>query len=68
MRRLIDEGDITVTEYNYNRIITLTHYPTNELRAQYIAPAQPRTFPSATNQLPTDEVGTQYIAPPADTN
>ena len=63
MRRLKDDGDITVTEYNYNRIITLTHYPTNELRAQYIAPAQPEHSPSATNQLPTDEVGTQYIAP-----
>ena len=46
MRRLIDEGDITVTEYHFNRIITLTHYPVpnrltgNEVGAQYIAPAQ----------------------------
>ena len=36
MRRLRDEGDITVTEYRYNRIITLTHYPSDEVEPQYI--------------------------------
>ncbi len=62
MRRLIDEGDITVTEYNYNRIITLTHYPSNEVREQYIAPTQPEHSPTTPTQFSTDEVGAQYIA------
>ena len=53
MRRLIDDGDITVTEYHYNRIITLTHYPApshpapkilidNNVEAKHIAPVQPQ--------------------------
>ena len=52
MRRLIDEGDITVTEYHYNRIITLTHYPT-----------EPEHSSPAPNRLTGNEVGAQYIAP-----
>ena len=77
MRRLIDEGDITVTEYHFNRIITLTHYPTpnrltgNDVGAQYIAPAQPEhSSPAqaeqsspAPNRLTGNDVRAQYIAP-----
>ena len=69
MRRLIDEGDITVTEYHFNRIITLTHYPTpnrltgNDVGAQYIAPAQAEQTSPTSNHLTGNEVGAQYIAP-----
>ena len=63
MRRLIDEGDITVTEYRYNRIITLTHYPSDEVEPQSITRAPSEHSPFSTNQLPSNDVGAQYIAP-----
>ena len=63
MRRLQYEGDITVTEYNYNRIITLTHYPAPHPKEEAPTPSAPPSHSSsAPNQLNSTEVGTRFIA------
>ena len=67
MRRLLDEGDITVTEYHFNRIITLTHYPTepehsSPAQAEHSPPAQPEHSSLAPNLLTDHDVRAQYIA------
>ena len=50
LNQLIDEGDISLTPFGHNIIVTLTHFPAqtqpkrinrHRRREQYIAPAQP---------------------------
>ena len=63
MRRLIDEGDITVTEYHYNRIITLTHYPSDEVEPQDIVMSSTKNKVLNSNALQQRSRAAIYCSP-----
>ena len=75
INKIIDEGDISLTPFGHNIIVTLTHFPAQtqpkeltgtEVGEQYIAPAQPEqtfttesTVPESSPAQPKELTGTE---------